>query len=162
MAVVWPFLLAAGSYLLLRWVIWGPGGGSAATASQHAFWVGIMGWLASSLQPAGNAGILYASPDSQPLISTAAIVPALAWPILGSLAVHAIGQLSYPGPRLPRRQADLEVRRVRDFPAGAERLTADAPVGMQHVVVNGTPIRVDGVATDAGNVGQVVRPSARQ
>jgi hypothetical protein len=115
MAVVWPFLLAAGSYLLLRWVIWGPGGGSAATASQHAFWVGIMGWLASSLQPAGNAGILYASPDSQPLISTAAIVPALAWPILGSLAVHAIGQLSYPGPRLPRRQADLGLRRVRDF-----------------------------------------------
>ena len=43
----------------------------------------------------------------------------------------------------------------------AERLTADAPVGMQHVVVNGTPIRVDGDATDAGNVGQVVRPSAR-
>jgi len=50
---------------------------------------------------------------------------------------------------------------VRDFPAGAERLTADAPVGMQHVVVNGTPIRVDGEATDAGNVGQVVKPSAR-
>ncbi|MEW1982781.1 hypothetical protein [Pseudarthrobacter oxydans] len=115
MAVVWPFLLAAGSYLLLRWVIWGPGSGSAATASQHALWVGIMGWLASSLQPAGNAGILHANPDSQPLISSAAIVPALAWPVLGCLAVHAIGQLSYPGPRLPRRQADLEVRRVRDF-----------------------------------------------
>lgn len=115
MAVVWPFLLAAGSYLLLRWVIWGPGSGSAATASQHAFWVGIMGWLASSLRPAGNAGILHVNPVSQPLISTAAIVPALAWPVLGCLAVHAIGQLSYPGPRLPRRQADLEVRRVRDF-----------------------------------------------
>ena len=53
------------------------------------------------------------------------------------------------------------VRRVNDFPAGAERLTADAPVGMQHVIVNGTPIRVDGESTDAGNVGQVVRPSAR-
>src|SRR5207244_4708368 len=33
------------------------------------------------------------------------------------------------------------VRRVRDFPANAERLTADAPLGMQHVVVNGTPNR---------------------
>jgi N-acyl-D-amino-acid deacylase len=61
----------------------------------------------------------------------------------------------------PATVAPGPVRRVRDFPAGAERLTADAPVGMQHVVVNGTPIRVDGTSTDAGNVGQVVRPSAR-
>src|SRR5215213_2082487 len=53
------------------------------------------------------------------------------------------------------------VRRVNDFPAGAARLTADAPVGMQHVVVNGTPIRVDGETTRAGNVGQVVKPTAR-
>ncbi len=36
------------------------------------------------------------------------------------------------------------IRRVRDFPADAERLTADAPTGMTHVLVNGTPIRVDG------------------
>jgi len=61
----------------------------------------------------------------------------------------------------PATVAPGPVRRVRDFPAGAERLTADAPVGMQHVVVNGTPIRVDGESTDAGNVGQVVKPSAR-
>jgi N-acyl-D-aspartate/D-glutamate deacylase len=33
------------------------------------------------------------------------------------------------------------VRRVRDFPADAERLTADQPTGVTHVVVNGTPIR---------------------
>jgi hypothetical protein len=33
---------------------------------------------------------------------------------------------------------------VRDFPADGERLVADAPVGMAHVIVNGTPIRVDG------------------
>jgi hypothetical protein len=32
---------------------------------------------------------------------------------------------------------------------------------MQHVVVNGTPIRVDGESTHAGNVGHVVRPSPR-
>ncbi|WP_223252925.1 hypothetical protein [Arthrobacter sp. AFG7.2] len=115
MALLWPFLLAAGSYLLLRWVIWGPGGGSAYTASQHALWVGILGWLASSLQAAGNAGIHHAGTGSPALVSSAAIMPALAWPVLGCLAVHAIGQLSYPVPRLPRRQADLEVRRVRDF-----------------------------------------------
>ncbi len=38
------------------------------------------------------------------------------------------------------------LRRVRDFPANGERLVADAPVGMNHVVVNGFPIRVDGDA----------------
>jgi N-acyl-D-aspartate/D-glutamate deacylase len=36
------------------------------------------------------------------------------------------------------------VRRVRDFPADAERLTADQPTGITHVLVNGTPIRLDG------------------
>ena len=38
------------------------------------------------------------------------------------------------------------LRRVRDFPANGERLVADAPEGMAHVLVNGTPIRVDGAA----------------
>jgi N-acyl-D-amino-acid deacylase len=33
------------------------------------------------------------------------------------------------------------MRRVRDFPAGAERLTAEEPSGVRHVLVNGTPIR---------------------
>jgi N-acyl-D-aspartate/D-glutamate deacylase len=36
------------------------------------------------------------------------------------------------------------LRRIRDFPADGERLVADAPVGVRHVLVNGTPIRVDG------------------
>jgi N-acyl-D-aspartate/D-glutamate deacylase len=35
-------------------------------------------------------------------------------------------------------------RRVRDFPADGERLTAEEPIGVRHVLVNGTPIRVDG------------------
>jgi N-acyl-D-amino-acid deacylase len=34
-------------------------------------------------------------------------------------------------------------RRVRDFPADAERLTAEEPTGLRHVLVNGTPIRRD-------------------
>jgi hypothetical protein len=115
MAVLWPFLLAAGIYALLRWVIRTPGGGATPiTAAQHAYWVGIIGWLASSLQPAANAGILRA-PFPNTTAGTVDILPALAWPVLGCLAVHAIGQLSYPGPRLPRRQATLKVRRVRDF-----------------------------------------------
>jgi N-acyl-D-amino-acid deacylase len=33
---------------------------------------------------------------------------------------------------------------VRDFPANAERLTAEEPSGVRHVLVNGTPIRTDG------------------
>jgi N-acyl-D-aspartate/D-glutamate deacylase len=36
------------------------------------------------------------------------------------------------------------LRRLFDFPADGERLTADAPRGVTHVLVNGTPIRVDG------------------
>lgn len=34
--------------------------------------------------------------------------------------------------------------RVRDLPADGERLTAEHPVGMRHVLVNGSLIRRDG------------------
>jgi N-acyl-D-aspartate/D-glutamate deacylase len=55
------------------------------------------------------------------------------------------------------------VRRVRDFPADSERLTADDPTGVQHVLVNGTPIRADGVQVNAHlRPGRLVRPAARQ
>ncbi len=56
------------------------------------------------------------------------------------------------------------VRRVRDFPADSERLTADAPTGVRHVVVNGQPIQVDGEPVSAeaiGRPGQLVKPSPR-
>jgi N-acyl-D-aspartate/D-glutamate deacylase len=36
------------------------------------------------------------------------------------------------------------LRRIRDFPADGERLVADQPIGVRHVLVNGTPIREDG------------------
>jgi N-acyl-D-amino-acid deacylase len=36
------------------------------------------------------------------------------------------------------------LRRVHDFPADGERLTADQPAGMIHTLVNGTVIRADG------------------
>jgi N-acyl-D-amino-acid deacylase len=42
------------------------------------------------------------------------------------------------------------LRRVVDFPADGERLTADAPVGVTHVLVNGVPIRVDGHPNEEG------------
>jgi N-acyl-D-aspartate/D-glutamate deacylase len=58
----------------------------------------------------------------------------------------------------PATVAPGGLRRVRDFPADGERLVADRPEGVRHVVVNGTPIRVDGdpdpdaVATRPGHV----------
>jgi N-acyl-D-aspartate/D-glutamate deacylase len=44
----------------------------------------------------------------------------------------------------PDTVAPGPLRRVRDFPANGERLTADAPVGMTHTLVNGVVIRADG------------------
>jgi N-acyl-D-amino-acid deacylase len=56
------------------------------------------------------------------------------------------------------------LRRVRDFPANGERLTADQPTGIRHVFVNGDAIQLDGVTQlDAHRrlPGQMLRPSAR-
>ncbi|MGZ4803936.1 MAG: amidohydrolase family protein, partial [Acidimicrobiia bacterium] len=52
------------------------------------------------------------------------------------------------------------LRRIHDFPADGERLTADRPTGMTHTLVNGVPIRIDGApVTDDTNPrpGQVLR-----
>jgi N-acyl-D-aspartate/D-glutamate deacylase len=64
----------------------------------------------------------------------------------------------------PATVAPGPLRRVRDFPADAERLTADAPTGMRHVIVNGVPIQLDGkslIGTLTERPGQMVGPSAR-
>jgi N-acyl-D-aspartate/D-glutamate deacylase len=50
----------------------------------------------------------------------------------------------------PSSVAPGPLRRVWDFPANGERLTADQPIGMTHVLVNGTPIRVDGEPSKDG------------
>ena len=50
----------------------------------------------------------------------------------------------------PATVAPGPLRRLHDFPADGERLTADAPVGMTHTLVNGVPIRLDGQAVEAG------------
>lgn len=44
----------------------------------------------------------------------------------------------------PDTVAPGPLRRVVDFPADGERLTADRPEGVRHVLVNGVAIRVDG------------------
>ncbi|HEX9229452.1 MAG TPA: hypothetical protein VF885_22870 [Arthrobacter sp.] len=126
-----PLLAAVVVYLVLRWVIWAPNTGtSPASVSEHALWVGVIGWLASSLQGAVNVGIIPANPSTGAALTTAGtILPALMWPVLGCLTVHALGQISYPGPRRMRRQAVLSVRRIRDFLPRRLALTTAAIFG---------------------------------
>ena len=117
MLLLGPAIAALLVYAVLRWVIWPPGAGtSPQSVSEHGLWVGVIGWLASSLQGAMTLGIIPANPSAAvPVVSAEAIVPALAWPVLGCLSVHALGQVSYPGPRRMRRKAVLSVRRIKDF-----------------------------------------------
>jgi N-acyl-D-aspartate/D-glutamate deacylase len=64
----------------------------------------------------------------------------------------------------PDTVAPGPLRRVNDFPAGAERLTADQPEGMRHLLVNGTQVIDDGdlvAAAVAARPGQLVRPAVR-
>jgi len=61
----------------------------------------------------------------------------------------------------PATVAPGPIRRVADFPADSERLTADAPIGIRHVLVNGAPIRVDGVQDLAVRSGQLVKSEPR-
>ncbi len=48
------------------------------------------------------------------------------------------------------RLAPGPIRRVRDFPAGGERLVADRPVGVDHILVNGVSIRREGSPDPSG------------
>jgi N-acyl-D-aspartate/D-glutamate deacylase len=51
----------------------------------------------------------------------------------------------------PDTVAPGPLRRVRDFPADGERLTADQPLGVTHALVNGRPIRLDGEPVPAAD-----------
>ena len=64
----------------------------------------------------------------------------------------------------PDTVAPGPLRRVRDFPAGAERLTADHPEGMRHLLVNGVAVIEDGALAARGvaaRPGQMLRPDLR-
>jgi len=64
----------------------------------------------------------------------------------------------------PHTVAPGPIRRVRDFPANAERLTADQPVGMRDVFVNGCAVVSDGkldAATVAQRPGHILAPAPR-
>jgi N-acyl-D-amino-acid deacylase len=58
----------------------------------------------------------------------------------------------------PQMVSTGPMRRVRDFPAGAERLTAEEPGGLRHVLVNGTPIRREESQLDARERRPGMRP----
>ena len=117
MLLLGPVIAALLVYAVLRWVIWAPGAGTSPhSVSEHALWVGVLGWLASSLQGAMTLGIIPANPSAAAaVVSAESIIPALAWPVLGCLSVHALGQITFPGPRRMQRQAVLSVRRIQDF-----------------------------------------------
>ena len=59
----------------------------------------------------------------------------------------------------PATVAPGPTRRVRDFPANGERLTAEEPDGVRHVLVNGTPIRRDEAQLDVLAQRPGVRPA---
>ncbi|MFJ4069617.1 hypothetical protein [Paenarthrobacter sp. NPDC089988] len=119
-----PVIGAVLVYLFLRVQVWSKP--DAKSVESHGLWVGIIGWMASSLQAAMSAGVIRANPTATTAPVTAEqIVGALAWPVLAMLAVHALGQWSYPAPKAPRRYAELTVRRIRDFlPRGLAWTTA--------------------------------------
>jgi N-acyl-D-amino-acid deacylase len=59
----------------------------------------------------------------------------------------------------PEKVTPGPVRRVSDLPAGGDRLIADAPGGMTHILVNGEPIREYGVQRprDGRGPGRILR-----
>ena len=64
----------------------------------------------------------------------------------------------------PATVAPGPLRRVADFPAGAERLTADEPEGMAHLLVNGEVVMADGKLVpgiEERRPGQLVKPAPR-
>ena len=62
----------------------------------------------------------------------------------------------------PATVAPGPLRRVRDFPADTERLTADQPTGMRHLLVNGVVAREDGETLALDDLpGRVVAPAPR-
>jgi N-acyl-D-aspartate/D-glutamate deacylase len=60
----------------------------------------------------------------------------------------------------PATVAPGPLRRVRDFPADADRLTADRPEGVRHVLVNGVPIREEFAARLDARPGRLVAQGA--
>ncbi|NJC23205.1 hypothetical protein BJ994_002281 [Arthrobacter pigmenti] len=83
------------------------------TARTHAFWTGLIGYLASSgmaLYSAASFDADVAGADYFPRILFAFLVPALSFSM-----IHILGQFTWPKHRRPVRRAALNVRRMSDF-----------------------------------------------
>lgn len=107
------------AYVFLRLFVWTKGQSkSLEYIRRHAYWTGLIAWAVSSLSGANRAGI-YDLGQFYP--TDFATIPWLSilGPIVTVIAVHAIGQSTWPTPKAPRRVAVLEFRRTRDYIASA-------------------------------------------
>ncbi|WP_129587161.1 hypothetical protein [Arthrobacter alpinus] len=103
------------AYLALRMFVWSKAASkSIEHIRKHALWTGVIAWAFSGLTGANRAGIY--NPD-QLQAEPWATIPWLAilGPVVAVVAVHAIGQSTWPAPKSPRRVAVLEFRSTRDY-----------------------------------------------
>lgn len=102
-------------YLFLRLFVWTKGQPkSLEYIRRHAYWTGLIAWAFSSLTGANRAGIYDPGQFHSTDWSTIPWV-AILGPVVAVIAIHAIGQSTWPAPKSPRRQAVLEFRRTRDY-----------------------------------------------
>lgn len=103
------------AYLVLRLFVWSKAESqSLERIRRHALWTGVIAWAFSSLAGAGRAGIYDPDryhPDHWSTVPWLAVIA----PSVAVLAVHAIGQSTWPAPKSPKRSAVLEFRRTRDY-----------------------------------------------
>lgn len=104
-------------YLALRLFVWSKAESrSLEHIRKHALWTGIIAWAFSGLTGAGSAGVFapdqfHAAQDPWSIMPwTSLLIPATA-----VVAVHAIGQATWPAPKSAQRMAVLEFRRTRDY-----------------------------------------------
>lgn len=110
-------IAAIAAYLIQRIFVWNkPQDRSLRHIRKHALWTGIIAWALSSLAGAAQAGILT---PTQLGVSNSPW-HALPWfaivaPAVAALAVHAVGQTTWPAPKSARRTAVLQYRQIRDY-----------------------------------------------
>ncbi|AIY01766.1 hypothetical protein ART_2167 [Arthrobacter sp. PAMC 25486] len=103
------------TYLALRLFVWSKAESkSLEYIRRHALWTGVIAWAFSSLAGANRAGIYDPDqyyPDHWSTVPWLAVIA----PSVAVVAVHAIGQSTWPAPKSPKRSAVLEFRRTRDY-----------------------------------------------
>ena len=105
------------AYLVLRMFVWSKAASkSLEYIRRHALWTGLIAWAFSSLAGAGQAGTTIYGQFAESQNPWVTIPWAqLLLPATAVIAVHAIGQATWPAPKDNKRTAVLEFRRVRDY-----------------------------------------------